>query len=203
MGRSSAPGSGQAHRFPYAVTVDRSLAGLQAAVFLDDPDIPLKDGLLDPVDPPAGLPIHFGGRAIPRPVGEHRPPGSMPAKSSRWPRPRSSGRDSRVPPRVRSARHLGSGAPWRSGGMDQGAVGVEHDRHPNREAAPEIPGRPMVDPLAQDPALNAECLKGGHLLRFGRQPRQVEMGRARSRARGGIVSVSPWKWSCRGNGIPS
>ena len=42
--------------------MDRSPAGLRAAVFPDDPDIPLKDGLPDPADPPTGLPIHSGGR---------------------------------------------------------------------------------------------------------------------------------------------
>ena len=53
-------------------------------------------------------------------------------------------------------------------------VGVEHDRHPRRDGAPDTPDCPTVDPLGQDPALKAEHLKSGHLLPFGRQPRQAE-----------------------------
>ena len=48
-------------------------------------------------------------------------------------------------------------------------------REPEREVAPEVPGRSPVDPPGQEPVLDAERLEGGHLLRRGREPKQLGM----------------------------
>ena len=58
---------------------------------------------------------------------------------------------------------------------EDGALGVKRDREPERAVAPEVPGRSPVDPPGQEPALDAERLEGGHLLRLGREPRQLGM----------------------------
>ena len=58
---------------------------------------------------------------------------------------------------------------------ENGAPGVKRDREPEREVAPEVPGRSPVDPLGQERVLDAERLEGGHLLRLGREPRQAGM----------------------------
>ena len=44
-----------------------------AAHLLEQPDIPLEDGLLDPGDLQADLRVEFGWAWVPSPVGEHRP----------------------------------------------------------------------------------------------------------------------------------
>ena len=151
--------------------MDRSPAGLRAAVCPDDPDIPLRDGPPGPADPPTGLPIHSGGRghrvqwAGTVPARLDSSPGAA-ATSVSGPRFHGASRSwRRLPP--------GVGAPWRSGGPDRGAAGVEHDRYPKREAAPETPGRPMADPAGRDPALDAKRPEGANFLRPGRQPREV------------------------------
>ena len=59
---------------------------------------------------------------------------------------------------------------------EDGALGVKRDREPEREVAPEVPGRSPVDP----PGLGAcarrcSASKDGHLLRLGREPRQLGM----------------------------
>ena len=43
--------------------------------------------------------------------------------------------------------------------------GGQRDRQPEREVAPEVPGRSPVDPLGQERALDAERLEGGQLSR--------------------------------------
>ena len=58
---------------------------------------------------------------------------------------------------------------------EQRTTAIERDRQTKREVAPETPGRSPVGPLGQDPPLNAKRLEGGHLLRFGRKPGQVQM----------------------------
>ena len=45
---------------------------------------------------------------------------------------------------------------------EHGALGVKRDGEPEREVAPEVPGRSPVDPPGQEPALDAERLEGGH-----------------------------------------
>ena len=44
----------------------------------------------------------------------------------------------------------------RLGVDDGGALGVQRDGQPEREEAPEVPERPPIDPLGQDPVLDAE-----------------------------------------------
>ena len=51
---------------------------------------------------------------------------------------------------------------------EDGAPGVQRDRQPEREVAPEVPGRSPVDPLGQERALDAERLEGGQLSRSSR-----------------------------------
>ena len=58
---------------------------------------------------------------------------------------------------------------------EDGALGVKRDREPEREVASEVPGHSPVDPPGQELALDAERLEGGHLLRLGREPRQLGM----------------------------
>lgn len=66
-------------------------------------------------------------------------------------------------------------SPCRVRHAEHGTLGVQRDRQPKREVAPEAPRRSTVAPLGQNPALDAKRLEGGHLLRFGREPRQAGM----------------------------
>ena len=154
--------------------------GLQASVLHQDRDITLDDGLVDKVDLAADPVVEFGGAGIPRPVGEH---GLRPAVLLRCP---DDGHDldpaAAIPKRLPEFAVRGTlGAERRRRFVsridvdEDGTLGVQRDRHPAREVAPEVPGRSPVDPLGQERALDAELLEGGHLLRLGREPRQAGM----------------------------
>ena len=154
--------------------------GLQAAVLHEDPDITLDDGPVDPVDLAADFVVEFGGVGISRPVGEHR------LRSAPLVRCPDDDHDfdpaAAIPKRLPEFAVRGTPGAERRRGLvaridvdEDGALGVKRDREPERGVAPEVPGRSPVDPPGQEPALDAERLEGGHLLRLGREPRQLGM----------------------------
>ena len=145
-------------------------------VLHQDRDIPLDDGLVDKVDLAADPVVEFGGVGISRPVGEHR---LRPAPLVRCPDD-----DHDFDPAAAIPKRLPEFAVRSTPGAESrrclvaridvdedGALGVKRDREPEREVAPEVPGRSPVDPPGQEPVLDAERLEGGHLLRLGREPR--------------------------------
>ena len=170
------PGVGALHQPPPCLPArplrqrDAALhRGLQASVLHQDRDIPLDDGLVDKVDLAADPVVEFGGAGIPRPVGEH---GLRPAVRLRCP---DDGHD--LDPAAAIPERLPEFAVRRAPGAESrrclvarievdenGAPGVQRDRQPEREVAPEVPGRSPVDPLRQERALDAERLEGGHLI---------------------------------------
>ena len=51
---------------------------------------------------------------------------------------------------------------------EDGALGVQRDREPEREVAPGVPGRSPIDSPGQESAFDAERLERPDLLRLGR-----------------------------------
>ena len=142
-------------------------AGLQVAILFEHPLILGADGLLDSDDLAADFVVEFGGVGISRPVGEHR---LRPAPLVRCP---DDDHDfdpaAAIPKRLPEFAVRGTPGAERRRGLvagievdEDGALGVKRDREPEREVAPEVPGRSPVDPPGQEPALDAERLEGGH-----------------------------------------
>ena len=44
---------------------------------------------------------------------------------------------------------------------EDGALGAERDRKVEREVAPDVPGRPAIDALGQNPEFDAQLLRLG------------------------------------------
>ena len=120
--------------------------GLQAAVLVEDPDIALQDGLLDPGEVTARLLVHFGGAGIPRPVGEHRPRPArlLPCPDDRHHFDLAAAIPKRLPEfAVRRAPGMERrrGPVARLGVDEDGALGVQRDGQPEREEAPKVAER--------------------------------------------------------------
>ena len=128
--------------------------GLQAAVLVQDPDIPSDDGLLDPGDLAPHLLADLGRARIPLPAGQHpaRPTALLPSPDDRY----HFDLEAQVPERLpeiavlrapRTERRRGPVA--RFGVDEDGALRVQRDGQAEREEAPEAPERAPVDPLGK------------------------------------------------------